>query len=270
MTEASAANPAVDREERRDSATLRRGFASREAAVTTLLAAIAWLAVIVIALDMGNGSGTMGLALWAFVGVWALMMTAMMLPSIAPVASLYVRAMPGTGGRRWWRLALFVGGYLLVWIMSALPAYALLRLADELVAGKSWSRWVAAAIFAVGGLYQLTPLKQRCLLQCRSPLGLLLHYGSYRGRTRDLRAAVHHGAYCLGCCWALMLLFVAFGAMNLVAMVALATVVLTEKVSPQGERLSRVFGIGCLALAAAVLIWPGIAPGLTSMPEMMG
>ena len=58
--------------------------------------------------------------------------------------------------------------------------------------------------------------------------------------------------------------------MNLVAMVALATVVLTEKVSPQGERLSRVFGIGCLALAAAVLIWPGIAPGLTSMPEMMG
>jgi predicted metal-binding membrane protein len=129
---------------------------------------------------------------------------------------------------------------------------------------------VAATVFVVGGIYQLTPLKERCLLHCRSPLGLLLHYGSYRGRTRDLRAAMHHGAYCLGCCWALMLLFIAFGAMNIAAMVGLAAVVFTEKVSPRGDRLSHVFGIGCLALAAAVLIWPGIAPGLTSMPDMMG
>ena len=83
-------------------------------------------------------------------------------------------------------------------------------------------------------------------------------------------AALHHGAYCLGCCWALMLLFVAFGAMNIAAMVGLAAVVFSEKVSPRGDRLSHVFGIACLMLAGAVLIWPGIAPGLTSMPEMMG
>ena len=214
------------------SVAIRQGFAYREAAVVALLAAIAWLAIIAVSLDMGNGTGTMGLALWAFVGVWALMMTAMMLPSVAPVASLYVRAMPGTGGRRWWRLALFVGGYLLVWTTSALPAYLLLRIVDGLVAGESWGRWIAATVFVVGGLYQLTPLKQRCLVHCRSPLGLLLHYGSYRGRTRDLRAALRHGAYCLGCCWALMLLFVAFGAMNIAAMVGLAAVVLTEKVLP--------------------------------------
>ncbi len=270
MTEASAAIPAADPAPQTASAAIRRGFATREAAALALIAGIAWLAVITVSLDMGNGSGTMGLALWAFVGVWALMMTAMMLPSVAPVASLYVRAMPGTGGRRWWRLALFVGGYLLVWTASALPAYLLLRIVDELVAGESWSRWIAATVFVVGGIYQLTPLKQRCLLHCRSPLGLLLHYGSYRGRTRDLRAALHHGAYCLGCCWALMLLFIAFGAMNIVAMVGLATVVFTEKVSPHGDRLSHVFGIACLALAAAVLIWPAIASGLTSMPDMMG
>ena len=75
------------------------------------------------------------------------------------------------------------------------------------------------AAFAAAGLYQLTPLKDLCLSHCRSPLGLLLHYGSYRGKARDLRVGVHHGGYCLGCCWALMVILIAVGVMNIAAMV---------------------------------------------------
>ena len=257
MTEASAASPAVDQVPQTPSVAIRQGFASREAAVVALLAAIAWLAIIAVSLDMGNGTGTMGLALWAFVGVWALMMTAMMLPSVAPVASLYVRAMPGTGGRRWWRLALFVGGYLLVWTTSALPAYLLLRIVDGLVAGESWGRWIAATVFVVGGLYQLTPLKQRCLVHCRSPLGLLLHYGSYRGRTRDLpRRAASRGV---------------LPRLLLGADVAVRRVRRDEhrrdggpcrsradrESLPRGDRLSHVFGIACFVLTGADSSGPG-------------
>ena len=99
----------------------------------------------------------------------------------------------------------------------------------------AWRGWLAGAgghppaatalavtIFVACGIYQLTPLKDRCLARCRSPLGLLLKFGSYRGRTRDLRVGLYHGGFCLACCWALMALLVAFGLMNIMAMVVLA------------------------------------------------
>ena len=98
------------------------------------------------------------------------------------------------------------------------------------------------AVFAAAGLYQLSPLKDRCLAHCRSPLGLLLHYGSYQGRSRDLRVGVHHGGYCLGCCWALMVILIAVGVMNMAAMVGLAALVLTEKVWRWGPLASRARG----------------------------
>ena len=127
----------------------------------------------------------------------------------------------------------------------------------------------ARAVFATCGLYQLTPLKSRCLKHCRSPLSLLLHYGAYRGRLRDVRAGVHHGAYCLGCCWSLMALFVVVGVMNLAAMVVLAIVVLAEKLSVHGELLARIVGITALALAIVVIWVPELAPGLPSTGQMM-
>ena len=89
---------------------------------------------------------------------------------------------------------------------------------------------MAVAVFAVCGVYQLSSLKDRCLAHCRSSLGLLLHYGSYGGRLRDLRVGAHHGGYCLGCCWGLMVILIAVGVMNVAAMVGLAALVLIEKV----------------------------------------
>jgi predicted metal-binding membrane protein len=129
---------------------------------------------------------------------------------------------------------------------------------------------VAVAVFASCGVYQLTPLKARCLKHCRSPLSLLLHYGAYRGPLRDVCAGVHHGAYCLGCCWSLMALFVVVGVMNLAAMVVLAAVVLAEKLWVHGELLARAVGVAALALAVAVIWVPALAPGLHGTSQMMG
>lgn len=220
------------------------------------VATLAWMAD----QDMGAMPGTMGLALPAFVGVWALMMTAMMLPSVRPFVGVYARTI--TGDRRA-RLTALAGGYLVVWAVTGIGAYALAwgfgRLAAE---SGGLARAAAVVTFAAAGLYQLTPLKARCLSHCRSPLAHLFHYASFRGPLRDARAGLHHGAFCLGCCWALMVMLVAFGVMNLWAMVGLAVVIALEKTWRHGERLARLVGVAALALALALAAFPALAPGL--------
>jgi hypothetical protein len=177
----------------------------------------AWAGVVLLARDMGSMPGTIGLGAGSFAAVWALMMSAMMLPSASPFASLYSRTFTDGRGSR---LGAFASGYLIVWTLAALPAYGLAWLAGWLAGGHPAAATVlAAAIFAACGAYQLTPLKDRCLARCRSPLGFMLQFGAYRGRTRDLRAGLYHGTFCVACCWALMALLVAFGLMNVIAMV---------------------------------------------------
>ena len=239
-----------------------------QAALLLLLAAVAWLFTVGRAREMASMSGTMGLGLAAFVGMWGLMMAAMMLPSVAPVASMYQRSIRT---HRMLRLAGFTSGYLVAWAAAGIPAFLLTALVVRLVDSHPGRATVAAAVvFAACGVYQLTPLKARCLKHCRSPLSLLLHYGSYRGPLRDLRAGVHHAAYCLGCCWALMALFVVVGVMNLAAMVVLAAVVLVEKLWVHGEVVVRVAAVAALALAAAVVWVPALAPGLHAGGGMSG
>ncbi len=126
-------------------------------------------------------------------------------------------------------------------------------------------RWVGFAVFAVAGAYQLTPLKDVCLRHCRSPMMSLLHYGGYHGRTRDLRVGIHHGLYCVGCCWGLMLVLVAVGVMNVAAMAVLAAVIFLEKLWSRGETLAKVVGYAFLVAAVVVLVRPDLAPGLQHM-----
>jgi predicted metal-binding membrane protein len=231
--------------------------------LTSLLliaAAGAWVGVLIVARSMGAMSGTMGLGFGSFVAVWALMMCAMMLPSATPFASVYARTLQENHGRR---LTAFASGYFIVWTMAAVPAFGLGWLADRVVGRHpAAATWLAVAVFAACGVYQLTPLKDRCLAHCRSPLGSLLKYGAYRGRARDLRIGVHHGGFCLGCCWALMALLVAFGLMNVLAMLVIASAVLVEKTWAWGPRFSRALGMCALLLAIAVIFVPGLAPGL--------
>ncbi len=234
-----------------------------------LAASLAWLATVVWAWGMGAAPGTMGLGLAAFVAMWTLMMAAMMLPATAPLASIYARSMVE---RRLPRLGSFGAGYVLVWATTALPAFVLAWLAAGLARTHPGAATaMAALIFATCGLYQLTPLKDRCLARCRSPLAQLLRYGSFRGPLRDLRAGAHHGAFCLGCCWALTALLVAVGVMNILAVVVLAGVVTAEKLWAGGPWFSRVVGVIALGLAVAVVWVPGLAPGLHGgMSTQMG
>jgi predicted metal-binding membrane protein len=231
-----------------------------------MVAAAAWVGVVAVSRGMGDMPGTMGLSLGAFLAVWALMMTAMMLPTIAPFAALWTRTFTDRRARR---IAELAAGYLLVWIAAGLPAYGLAWLAEDLVSRRpTVATALAVVIFAMAGFYQLTPIKDRCLARCRSPLGFLFTYYNYRGRLRDLRVGLSHGSFCLACCWALMVVLVAVGLMNLPAMVILAAVVLLEKTARWGPRLTRAIGVVALVLAVAVAFHPALATGLA--PSMGG
>lgn len=243
----------------------RPAFRLTPTAITLLaFAALAWAGVVAYARDMGNGSGSMGLRLWEFLPMWSVMMTAMMLPAVAPVASLYARTITSTRAKR---ISLFVAGYLIAWTAAGIPTYALLRLVDR-VTGHSdiTMRSIAVVTLVAASAYQLSPLKARCLRHCRSPLAQLLRYGNVKGPLRDLKVALHHAGYCLGCCWALMALFIAFGVMNVWAMLGLAAVVVGEKILPRGETISRVAGAVFLTLALLVLASPSVADAL--IPSM--
>ena len=235
------------------------------ASVLLVVAAGAWVAVLVMSGGMRGMTGTMGLSFGPFLAVWALMMAAMMLPTVAPFAGLFTRTFGSHRTRRTMQLA---AGYLLVWTLAGVPAYLLARLAGSVVEGRpAAARMIAVAIFAGCGVYQLTPAKERCLVKCRSPLGSVLRYANFRGRLRDVRVGMHHGLFCLGCCWAFMAALIALGLMNVVAMVVLTAVVLLEKTWEWGRALRVGLGVVALALAMAVAFQPSLAAGLYQAPD---
>jgi predicted metal-binding membrane protein len=229
--------------------------------VATAVAALAWIVTVVAARRMGNGPGTMGLRPLGFVGMWIMMMTAMMLPSVAPVGILWARTISGQAGKsaRGMRLSLF----LLIWAALGIVAYAVLAAGDRLLGVTSTgSKWLGIAIFLVAGTYQITPWKDRCLHKCRSPVGALMHYMSFKGWSRDLRVGIHHGASCLGCCWGLMILLVAVGIMNVPVMAGLAVVILLEKLWRHGKGFGRAVGFGLMAIGVLANWLPWLLPGL--------
>jgi predicted metal-binding membrane protein len=238
----------------------RRRLATLETAIVAAIAAGAWVGTFILSRGMASMTGTMGLAAWEFVPAWTLMMAAMMLPAVGVTGSMYARTIVAN---RPARLSGFVGGYLVVWAAAGVPALGLASLAGRLASAHPGAAHVTAvATFAVCGIYQLTGLKDRCLARCRSPFSLLMGYGSYRGKLRDFRVGLHHGGYCLACCWALMVLLIAVGVMNLFAMVGIATLVVVEKLWVRGPAAGRLAGLALLALAATAIWIPSLAPGL--------
>jgi predicted metal-binding membrane protein len=181
-------------------------------------------------------------------------MTGMMLPTAAPLILLYASAArrnseASSPAHRIYALA---GGYLLVWSLFSVVATAVHRwLASSLVLTPMMevSMPVAGAtVLAIAGLYQLTPLKRACLRTCRSPLGFMMQRWR-RGITGAFRLGVDHGIYCLGCCWAMMLILFVGGVMNLVVIITLTLWVVVEKCAPWGERTTRVTGVALVAMA---------------------
>ncbi len=225
-----------------------------------LIAAAAWIGVLSMPRQMETMSGTVGLGFAPFVAMWTLMVAAMMLPSIVPFASLYVQTFERDRG---WRLGAFVGGYLIIWMLPALPAYAFSWWADQAALTQpSITIVIAVGALAACGIYQLTPYKAQCLQRCRSPLSDAFKYAAYHGRLRDLRVGASHGLHCLGCCWALMALMLSFGLMNVPAMITLAAVCAIEKVWAYGPQFGRFVGVTSLAGAVAVAINPELASWL--------
>ena len=185
--------------------------------------------------------------------MWAVMMTAMMLPSAAPTI-LLVAAL--ARGRSMPSASLFTLGYVLVWIGFSLVVTLLQWSLDKagLLSGAMAARSAALAgiVLIAAGAYRWTPLKQACLRHCRSPMAFLTQHWRH-GALGAVSNGVQHGFFCLGCCWTLMTLLFVGGLMNLVWVAALALLVLMEKSLPWGSRMSRVTGAALVAWGALTL-----------------
>jgi predicted metal-binding membrane protein len=219
-----------------------------------LLAAIAWMIIfqqtqMIGSMNQGMAAMDAGpVSILLFLPLWISMMVAMMFPAVAPVVSLFAtistkrRAASQPATPTW----IFLTGYLLVWSLFGIGAYLLSLIVPALgimAAGLRMDNPVAAGIvLMLAGLYQLSPLKQVCLHHCRSPLGVILH-GWRDGRGGAFRMGFGHGAYCLGCCWGLMLVLFAVGLMNLVWMLLLTIAIFVEKVLPQGQLISKLIAL---------------------------
>jgi predicted metal-binding membrane protein len=231
-------------------------------ALLVALAGLAWWLTANQMVGMDAGPGTdLGPLGW-FVGVWVLMMAAMMFPATAPTVALYARM---TRRRGLDRPLLFAAAYLLVWTAVGLAAYGVFRagsawLGSEL-AWNAGGRWLAGGLLAAAAVYEMTPLKSVCLSPCRSPLGFLL--GTWRdGRAGALTMGAKHAAWCVGCCWALMAALFALGVMSLWWMALVAGLITIEKTLPW-RRVATWGSAAVLAiLAVALMVAPSNLPGL--------
>jgi predicted metal-binding membrane protein len=242
-------------------ATWTGSLSTRVVLPLLVVAAAAWT------FTVHMGSGSTGMSAAAFVGSWVVMMVAMMLPAVAPVVALYA-----TAARRGVVAAVpvFVAGYLAVWVVSAVPAYAVARAVnDPLMQGRPWVGRLAGATLLASAAYQLTPLKAVCLRHCRSPMSFFMARSkSLRGARAAVAAGAGHGVYCLGCCWALMAVLVVLGGMQLGWALALAAVITVEKLAPWGVAAGRVVAAAAAGLGVALLISPGLLPHLVAGPSM--
>jgi predicted metal-binding membrane protein len=201
-------------------------------------------------------------ALAVFLAAWQVMTVAMMLPSSLPMIYMFIYASRQHQRPRLSQAA-FLAGYALVWTGFALAAFA----GDTVVHGAvdAWPwldhhPWlIGAATLALAGSFQFSSLKERCLTQCRSPFSFFVRYYR-RGLSEAWRLGVRHGAFCLGCCWALMLMMFGLGVGNLAAMAVLTGVMVVEKTIPHGQRLGKVVGAGLLIWGALMLWHPAWLP----------
>ena len=241
--------------------------------VAAALAAVAWAVTVALTRAMGHGVGTMGLAPLPFLGLWVVMMAAMMLPSVAPVAVLWARLLSGAsaGLGRSLRMSLFLGGYLLAWAGFGAVVFAVLAEAGLLLTKFPVpAKPLGVAIFSTASIYQLTGWKDWCLRRCRSPVGALMLDAGSKGRGRGVRVGLRHGATCVGCCWALMMVLVAVRVMNLAVMAGLAVVIFAEKLWRYGRPFSQAVGLVLMAVGFLAIWFPWLLPGLhvSAMPVM--
>ena len=227
------------------------------------LAAVAWWSTADRMAGMDEGPGTDLGALGWFLGVWVVMMAAMMFPSAAPTVALYARMSRrrDAGGP-----LLLAAGYVMTWAAAGLVAYALMDLGRALLGAElAWAeagRWVAGGTLVAAAGYELTPLKDTCLTRCRSPLGFLLA-GWRDGLGGAIAMGARHGGRCVGCCWALMASLFALGVMSLAWMALVAALIALEKLLPWERVAAYGTAVVLLVLGVLLIAAPDAVPGLT-------
>jgi predicted metal-binding membrane protein len=232
------------------------------------VAGVSWSWILSMSADM---YGTMrGASAWAMTGswdfphlvllfvMWVVMMTAMMLPSAIPMLSLYIGVIRRSDGERLATQAYsLAGGYLAVWsLFSAVAAIVQRLLTDQSVVSPMMTiadPRIASSVLILVGVYQFTPLKRDCLAACRSPIGLFTSFWR-PGAVGAFRMGVRHGLYCLGCCWALMLLLFAGGVMNAYVIGGLTLFVLIEKATPISGTAAKVGGVVLVVMGVWLLL----------------
>jgi predicted metal-binding membrane protein len=197
----------------------------------------------------------------AFLAAWTLMSVAMMLPSAFPLVQVFLTITEGSGPL----LALLCAGYLGVWTLFGAGALVADLGLHRLVEGASWlaarPERLPGALLLTAGLFQFSSLKYSCLRQCRSPVGFVLqHWRGGSAALRALRLGALHGVYCVGCCWALMLMMFAVGGARLGWMLALAAVMFAEKAIPWGRWVTVAAGVGLAAWGLGLLAGLSRAP----------
>ena len=242
------------------------------------LAAVAWMITDERMRGMDAGPGTELGALGFYTTAWVVMMAAMMLPSVWPMVVIYSRVNGGRAERGEaapaGATAAFAAGYLVTWTAAGLVAYVLFEAARSLsIDALSWNRggpYLAGGIIVAAAVYQLTPLKDVCLSKCRNPWMFVLT--SWQpNRLGALRMGIEHGAWCVGCCWALMAALFALGVMSLGWMAFIAALIAIEKLLPWKAWANRGIAVALVALGIAVAFVPGHVPGFTlpNSPEAM-
>jgi predicted metal-binding membrane protein len=204
-----------------------------------------------------------------YVTVWVVMMAAMMFPSVAPTVLTYDRLREGHRSRGQGATpdatALFVAGYLVVWTVAGLAAYALYELVRRSDPGfLAWDeagRYVAGGVLVVAAVYQVTPLKRAYLAKCRT---MFLGERWRHGRVGGLELGMRHGAWCLGCCWALMAALFAVGVMSLGWMALIALFIAGEKLLPWPTAARRAVAVSLFVLGLGVAFVPADVPGLAA------
>jgi predicted metal-binding membrane protein len=202
---------------------------------------VAWYLTVMQSQMMKNMAGTMGMALSSYVLMWTLMMAAMMLPSITPLATRYYRMI---GAYKLFGSLLFTAGYLVIWSLTGVLAFLAAWFTEKVFILKPSAQvFIVAAIFFACGVYQFSSLKNSCLKVCRAPFSMLLKYASWRGPFRHF--------------------------MNIATMLVLTMVIAVEKHTTKEKIFSRAVGIVCFLFAIAVFLLPELAPGLISSMNMI-
>jgi predicted metal-binding membrane protein len=212
---------------------------------------------------LGGSGPPVVLAVLIAVVAWQVMIAAMMLPSSLPLVRMYARASE-RAPHRGRSMAAFIGGYALVWGAFGLAAFGFDASIHAAVNATPWLErhdwWIGGSVLALAGAFQFTSLKDACLDKCRHPAQFLKRYYR-RGPAGGFQLGARHGMFCVGCCWALMLVMFAAGAASLIWMAALTALMVHEKTRPSGARAVPVTGVALLGAASVVLLYSAYAAG---------